>query len=74
VVEAEVSLGKGANWNGLLKQAIRLAKRRAKSADELKRLVIVNHVPGKKDDEGYEYLSAPTCPCRGRTPRAHGGA
>jgi hypothetical protein len=51
------SLGKGANWNGLLKQAIRLAKQRAKSADDLKRFVIINHVPGKKDDEGYEYLA-----------------
>jgi hypothetical protein len=50
-------LAKGANWNGLLKQAVRLAKRRAATADELKRLVIVNFAPGKKDNEGYEYLS-----------------
>jgi hypothetical protein len=51
------ALAKGANWNGLLKQAIRLAKQRTKSIDDLKRLVIVNHVVGQKDDEGYEYLA-----------------
>jgi hypothetical protein len=52
-----VALEKGANWNGLLKQAIRLVSRRAKSAEDLKRFVIVNHVTGQKDDEGYEYLA-----------------
>jgi hypothetical protein len=51
------ALAKSANWNGLLKQAIRLAKQRSKSIDELKRLVIVNHVIGQKDDEGYEFLA-----------------
>lgn len=51
------SLAKGANWNGLLKQAIRLARKQAKSADDLKRLLIVNYVVGKKDDEGFEYLA-----------------
>jgi hypothetical protein len=49
-------LAKGVNWNGLLKQAVGLAKSRVKTSDELKRLVIVNFVPGKKDGDGYEYL------------------
>jgi hypothetical protein len=50
-------LAKGVNWNGLLKQAVRLAKSRAKSADELKRLIIINFVPGKREGDGYEYLA-----------------
>lgn len=50
------ALAKGANWNGLLKQAVKLAKRHANTSEELTRLVIVNFVPGKKDEDGYEYL------------------
>lgn len=50
-------LAKGANWNGLLKQAVRLAKSRVKTADELRRMVIVNFVPGKREGDGYEYLA-----------------
>lgn len=45
------------NWNGLLVAAIRAARAKAKSAVELKKLVIVNFVEGKKSDEGYRILS-----------------
>ncbi len=45
------------NWNSLLNEAIRIAKAKAKSDDELKRLIIVNYVKGRKEDEGYHYLS-----------------
>jgi hypothetical protein len=50
-------LAKGVNWNGMLKQAVRLAKSRVKTADDLKRIVIVNFVPGKREGDGYEYLA-----------------
>lgn len=43
-------------WNGLLLEAIRLAKAKARSSDELRRLVPVNFVHGKKEDEGYRFL------------------
>ena len=46
-----------ANWNGLLNAAIREAKARAKSAGELKQLIIVPFVDGQKTDEGYRFLS-----------------
>jgi hypothetical protein len=40
-----------------LDEAIRAAKKRAKSDDDLKRLILVNTAVGKKEDEGYRYLS-----------------
>jgi hypothetical protein len=46
-----------ANWNGLLNAAIRAARAKAKSTDELKKLVVVNIVAGRKFDEGYRFLS-----------------
>jgi hypothetical protein len=46
-----------ANWNGLLNAAIRLAKAKAKTSADLKKLVSVNFVEGKKSDEGYRFLS-----------------
>jgi len=46
-----------ANWNGLLRAAVRKAKAAAKSAAELKRLVPANIVEGSKADEGYRFLS-----------------
>ncbi len=46
-----------ANWNGLLNAAVRLAKAKAKSSAELKKLVSVNFVEGRKSDEGYRFLS-----------------
>ncbi len=44
-------------WNALLNEAICLAKKNAKSDDQLKRLILVNYVKGKKEDEGYRYLA-----------------
>ena len=46
-----------ANWNGLLNAAMRLAKAKAKSTADLKKLVIVNFVEGEKSNEGYRFLS-----------------
>ena len=45
------------NWNGMLNAAIREAKGQLSSLDEVQRLVIVNCVVGRKDDEGYRFLS-----------------
>jgi hypothetical protein len=45
------------NWNALLSEAIRAAKKHAKSDDELRRVVLANFITGKKEDEGYRYLA-----------------
>jgi hypothetical protein len=50
------TLAKGANWNGLLRQAIRTAKSHSKTHEDLKSLIIVNFVLGRKQGEGYEYI------------------
>jgi hypothetical protein len=43
-------------WNGLLLEAIRLAKAKARTDNDLRRLVTVNFVVGKKEDEGYQFF------------------
>jgi hypothetical protein len=65
-----VLLARGANWNGLLKHAIRLAKQRTKNPEDLKCLIIVNHVTGQKDDEGYEYLAGAGLSVQGQDAKA----
>ncbi|MEY9772119.1 hypothetical protein ABIA14_004460 [Sinorhizobium fredii] len=51
-------LGRGQdNWNGLLNAAVREAKAKSKSPSEFKQLMVVNHVEGEKQDEGYRPLS-----------------
>lgn len=51
-------LGRGMdNWNGLLNQAVREAKARAKSPAEFKQLMVVRHVEGDKHDEGFRPLT-----------------
>jgi hypothetical protein len=42
-------------WNGLLIEAIRLAKPKGRSDEDLRRLISVNFVRGKKEDEGYHF-------------------
>jgi hypothetical protein len=49
------SLGK-ASWNGLLFKAIRGTKSHLKTIDDARRLIIVNFIRGRKDDEGYHFL------------------
>jgi hypothetical protein len=44
------------NWNALLNASIREAMARLKTIADVKRLVIVNSVAGRKEDEGYRYL------------------
>jgi len=46
------------NWNKLLDSAILEAKKRSKSVEALRRLVVVNCVVGRKEDEGYRYLES----------------
>ena len=46
-----------ARWNALLLEAIRLAKAKARTNDELRRLVPVNFVHGKKEDDGYHFVA-----------------
>ncbi|MGD0290680.1 MAG: hypothetical protein ABSC63_13615 [Candidatus Binataceae bacterium] len=43
-------------WNGMLIEAIRLAKAKAQNHDELRRLVSVNFVQGKREDDGYHFF------------------
>jgi hypothetical protein len=45
-----------ATWNGLLFEVIRRAGPRLQNGDDARRLIIVNFVPGKKDDEGYRFI------------------
>jgi hypothetical protein len=44
-------------WNSLLNETIRFARNATKSDDEFKRLMTVNWTKGRKEDEGYRYLS-----------------
>ncbi len=46
-----------AHWNGLLNAAVREAKARAKSTNELKQLIVIPFVGGQKMNEGYRFLS-----------------
>lgn len=45
------------NWNQLLVEAIRLAKTHASTNDELRRLIPVNFMIGKKNNDGYRFYS-----------------
>lgn len=45
-------------WNGLLSEAVALAKVRARTDEELRRLILVNFVKGRKEDEGYHFFPA----------------
>jgi hypothetical protein len=49
-------LANGTNWANILRWAVRKAKNHAKTEDDLRRLIIVNFVAGKKEDEGFKYL------------------
>lgn len=44
------------NWNGLLKQMIQTAKTHTNNEDDLRRLISVNFVVGRKEGDGYKYL------------------
>lgn len=43
-------------WNGLMEEAARIAKKRAQGSDDLRRLIIVPFVSGRKEDDGYKFL------------------
>jgi hypothetical protein len=43
-------------WNSILNAAIREAAKRKMSASQISNLLIVNNVPGKKEDGGYRYI------------------
>lgn len=45
------------NWNLLLDEALRLGMKHVGSFDKLQRLCPVNMVKGRKEDDGYGYLS-----------------
>ncbi len=45
------------NWNKLLAATIREAVARKKNVHEVRQLIIVNSITGRKEDEGYRYLS-----------------
>jgi hypothetical protein len=44
-------------WNQLLVEAIRLGRKRATTDDELRRLIPVNFVTGKRDTDGYHFYA-----------------
>jgi hypothetical protein len=43
-------------WNSLLLAAVREARKHVNSAEEVRNLVIVNSVAGRKEEGGYKYL------------------
>ncbi len=45
-----------ANWNRLLDEALREAKKKLGSFDAVRRIAMVNIFNGRKEDEGYHYL------------------
>ncbi len=45
------------NWNSLLDEMLRLCMKHTGSAEAVRRLCPVNLVSGRKEDEGYGYLS-----------------
>lgn len=45
------------NWNLLLDEMLRLAMKHVGTFDKLQKLCPVNMVSGRKEDEGYDYLS-----------------
>ncbi len=53
------ALGKAdTHWNGLLAEAVIQAAEKLKDANALKQLIIVNHVIGRKEDQGYRFLAS----------------
>jgi len=44
------------NWNGLLFALARRTEDRLKNGEEANRLIIVNFVSGRKEDEGYRFI------------------
>jgi hypothetical protein len=48
---------KNANWNRLLDEVISQAAKKLKDVKSLKELIVVNCVEGRKEDQGYRYLS-----------------
>jgi hypothetical protein len=44
-------------WNQLLVEAIRRARKHASTDDQLRRLIPVNFVTGKRDNDGYHFYS-----------------
>ncbi len=44
------------NWAVLLREAVKRLPANSKTPDALRRLIVVNFVGGKKEDEGYHYL------------------
>lgn len=58
VLEASISgrrLAK-ANWNALVDELLRLARKHVSSVEELRILCPANMVAGRKEDDGYSYL------------------
>jgi hypothetical protein len=48
-------LGK-VTWNGLLFEMLRRAKSRISNGDDARRLILVNFVSSRKEDEGYRFI------------------
>lgn len=43
-------------WNSILVAAVREAAKRGMNAEKISTLLIINNVPGKKEDGGYKYI------------------
>lgn len=55
-----------ATWNGILNLCVERAVQRSETMSELRKLLLVNFVAGKKEDEGYRYLNSPNLSIQGQ--------
>jgi hypothetical protein len=56
VIDGSNAGKKGLYWNAILDALIVRTADQVKSTDQLKRLILVNHVKGRKLDQGYHYI------------------
>ena len=64
-----VPMAKDVNWNGLLRETVKRLPQDLRTPESLRRLVVVNFVAGRKDDEGYRYLEEANISLQGQDAR-----
>jgi hypothetical protein len=57
-------------WNAILNEVVVKAKAKVSDPKKLDALIIVNHEPGKKEDQGYHYIPAADVSVQGQDANA----